>query len=36
MFERAKYCEYGPFEEEACRDLFISDLTDQGNPDKES
>lgn len=34
MFQRAKYCEYGPFEEQAFRDLFISDLTNQRNRDK--
>ena len=29
MVERAKYCEYGNFEDQACRDRFIAGLVDE-------
>ena len=29
VVERAKYCEYGEFEDQACRDCFIAGLVDE-------
>ena len=29
VVERAKYCEYGNFEDQACRDRFIAGLVDE-------
>ena len=29
MVERARYCEYGNFEDQACRDRFIAGLVDE-------